>query len=140
MKKMSAAEAREFLLSKPRTGKLATVRADGRPHVTPIWYDLDGDQIVFMTWHESVKAQNIQRTGQVSLCVDDDAPPYAYVIMDGSAELTRPDDMLYWATRISGRYMGEELAESYGKRNSVEGEMLVRMTVQKTLAFKGIAD
>ena len=140
MEKMSPEETRQFLLDKPRVGKLASVRADGRPHVAPIWFDVDGDQIVFMTWHESVKAKNITRSGQVSLCVDDEAPPFAYVIMDGAAELTRPDDMLYWATRISGRYMGEELAESFGKRNSVEGEMLVRMTLTKTLAYKDIAD
>lgn len=140
MEKMSPAETRAFLLSRPRVGKLASVRADGRPHVTPIWFDVDGDQIVFMTWHESVKAKNITRSGQVCLCVDEEAPPYAYVIMDGIAELSRPDDMLYWATRISGRYMGEDLADAYGKRNSVEGEMLVRMTVTKTQAFKGIAD
>lgn len=140
MEKMSTQETRDFLLSQPRTGKLASVRADGRPHVTPIWFDLDGDEIVFMTWHESVKAKNITHSGKVSICVDEEAPPYAYVIMEGTAKLTRPDDMLYWSTRISGRYMGEDLAEAYGKRNAVEGEMLVRMTVTKTMAFKGIAD
>jgi nitroimidazol reductase NimA-like FMN-containing flavoprotein (pyridoxamine 5'-phosphate oxidase superfamily) len=42
MKEMGDEERRGFLLDRARTAKLATVRADGRPHVAPIWYDLDG--------------------------------------------------------------------------------------------------
>ena len=41
MRELSPAEIRAFLTSGTRTGKLAVVRADGRPHVTPIWFDLD---------------------------------------------------------------------------------------------------
>jgi nitroimidazol reductase NimA-like FMN-containing flavoprotein (pyridoxamine 5'-phosphate oxidase superfamily) len=43
MAEMTEAEWRAFLTERPRTGKLATVRADGRPHVAPIWFDLDDD-------------------------------------------------------------------------------------------------
>ena len=46
----------------------------------------------------------------------------------------------YWSTRIAGRYMGEELAEAYGKRNSVEGELLVRITPTKVVFMKGVAN
>ena len=49
-------------------------------------------------------------------------------------------DLLYWATRIGGRYMGAELAESYGRRNAVPGELLVRVTPEKIVARKNIAD
>ena len=41
---------RDFILEDPpRTAKLAVVRADGSPHVAPVWVDLEGDEIVFMT-------------------------------------------------------------------------------------------
>lgn len=46
MRQMNPAEARAFLLERPRTAKLASVRADGRPHVAPIWFDLDGDTLM----------------------------------------------------------------------------------------------
>jgi PPOX class probable F420-dependent enzyme len=80
MHTMSPAEARAFLLARPRTAKLATVRADGRPHVAPVWFDLDGDDLRFTTWHASVKAVNLRRDPRVSLCVDDEAPPFAFVM------------------------------------------------------------
>jgi len=141
MEHMSAEEIRQFLLEKARTGKLATVRADGRPHVAPIWIDVDGDAIFFTTGHESVKAVNIRRDPRVAICVDDDQPPFSFVIIEGTASVTdNSEELRYWATRIAGRYMGEELAEAYGKRNSVEGELLVKVTPTKIIAWKKISD
>lgn len=141
MSEMTAAEYRSFMLDRARTASLATVRADGRPHVAPIWFDLDGETIVFMTGEDTVKGRNMQRDPRVSLCVDDEQPPFHFVLIEGTAELSADDpDKLYWATRIAGRYMGEELAESYGRRNAVPSELLVRVTPGRIVAQKNIAD
>jgi PPOX class probable F420-dependent enzyme len=141
MEEMTREEYKRFLLENHRTGKLATVRGDGRPHVVPIWYDLDGDSLVFTTWHEAVKAVNMRRDPRVSVCVDDENPPFAFVLIEGIARLEmNAPDLAYWATRIAGRYMGAELGETYGKRNAVEGELLVKVTPTKIVARKGIAD
>jgi PPOX class probable F420-dependent enzyme len=132
MPTLSTAEARAFLLARARTAKLATVRADGRPHVAPIWFDLDGDDLLFTTWHASVKAVNLRRDPRVSLCVDDEAPPFAFVIVEGLATLSDDlGELRAWATRIAGRYMGEEQAEVFGQRNGVPGELLVRVQVTR---------
>jgi PPOX class probable F420-dependent enzyme len=141
MRQMTSAEARAFLLERPRTAKLASVRADGRPHVAPIWFDMDGDTIVFTTWHTTVKAANLRRDARVTLCVDDDAPPYAFVIVEGTAEITEDlDELRRWATSIAGRYMGQGQAEAFGKRNGVPGELLVRVTPTRITAQAGIAE
>jgi PPOX class probable F420-dependent enzyme len=134
-------EHKNFLMEQVRTAKLATVRKDGRPHVTPVWFDLDGNTLVFTTWHTSVKAVNIRRDGRVCLCVDDERPPFSYMQIEGTAVLREDSEALnYWATRIAGRYMGEDLAEAYGKRNSVDGELLVRVTPSKIVFVKDVAD
>ena len=133
-------EHRNFLTEQVRTAKLATVRKDGRPHVTPVWFDLDGDTLVFTTWHTSVKAMNIRRDARVCLCVDDEKPPFSYIQIEGTAVMSAGSEALkYWATRIGGRYMGEDLAEAYGMRNSVEGELLVRVTPTKIVFVKDVA-
>ena len=140
---MTDEQALAFLVEKPRTAKLATVRPDGRPHITPIWIDVDGDTVVFTTWHESVKAANLRHDPRASLCVDDEQPPFAYVIIEGEVAVDEdPDtDELYrWAARISGRYMGQELAEQFGRRNAVAGEVLVRIRPTKIIGRAGIAD
>lgn len=141
MAPMTESEYKAFLTNQARTGKLATVRVDGRPHVVPIWFDLDNDTLVFTTWHTSVKAQNMQHDARVCICVDDEKPPFAFVVIEGTVTMTANDaDMHYWATRIGGRYMGADQAEAYGKRNAVTGELLVRVTPTRIIAQKNIAD
>ncbi|MDQ2716676.1 MAG: pyridoxamine 5'-phosphate oxidase family protein, partial [Chloroflexota bacterium] len=71
-----------FLVAHPRTGKLATMRVDGRPHVVPVWFDLYGDTLVFTTWHTTVKALNMRHQPYVCLCVDDETPPFAFASIE----------------------------------------------------------
>lgn len=142
MQPMTDDEARAFLLEGTRTGKLATVRADGRPHVAPVWFLLDGEDVVFTTWHDTVKAANLSADPRASLCVDDEQPPFAFVIVEGTVSIERAPDRaehLRWATEIARRYMGDEVAEAYGRRNAVEGEWLLRLTPTKIVAQKDIA-
>ncbi|MFD5913339.1 PPOX class F420-dependent oxidoreductase [Streptomyces massasporeus] len=139
--KMTDAQWREFVSDGTRTAKLSTVRADGSPHVAPIWFLLDGDEVVFNTGKETVKGRNIVRDGRIALCVDDDRPPFSFVVLQGRAHVSEDvDEVRHWATRIGARYMGEERAEEFGARNGVPGELLVRVTVDRVLAERDIAD
>lgn len=138
--KMTDDEWRAFVSHGTRTGKLSTVRADGRPHVAPIWFLLDGDEVVFNTGKGTVKGRNLARDGRVALCVDDDRPPFGFVVLEGRARISEDlGELRHWATRIAGRYMGEERAEEFGARNGVPGELLVRVAVDKVLAWKSLA-
>lgn len=141
MRLMDRNEALSFLAAGARTGKLATTRADRRPHVTPIWFVLDGEDVVFTTWHTTVKAANLAREGRAALLVDDERPPFSYVLVEGTVRIS--DDleaMLPIATRIGGRYMGEDNAVAFGRRNAVDGELLVRLTPDRIVAQANIAD
>ena len=140
---MNAEEVRAFLTAHPpHTGKLATVRADGRPHLAPVWYDVDDDgTLVFNTGASTVKGRNLQRDSRASLCVDDERPPFSFVVVEGMAELS--DDLVdvrAWAARIGGRYMGPERAEEYGARNGVPGELVVRLRPQGVVSALDLAD
>ncbi|MEU3241611.1 MULTISPECIES: PPOX class F420-dependent oxidoreductase [unclassified Streptomyces] len=138
--KMTDEQWRAFVSEGTRTAKLSTVRADGSPHVAPIWFLLDGDDLVFNTGKETVKGRNLARDGRVALCVDDDRPPFAFVVLEGRAELSEdPEELRQWAARIGGRYMGEDRAEEFGKRNGVPGELLVRVRIDKAVAFSALA-
>lgn len=138
---MTDEQWRAFVSQGTRTGKLSTVRADGSPHVAPIWFLLDGDDLVFNTGKDTVKGRNLARDGRVALCVDDDAPPFAFVVLQGRAELSEDlEQVRHWAARIGGRYMGEERAEEFGARNGVPGELLVRVRIDKVLAYAAVSD
>jgi len=145
MAAMSKEEIRRFLMQGTFTGKLATVRKEGDSHVVPIWFVVDdgtgkreiGD-IVFTTGSESTKAKNIRLA---SICVDDQRLLFSFVTIFGVAKISpyRQREVRKWATKIAERYMGKSKAETYGKRNSGEGEVLVRITPTRIIAEKDIA-
>ncbi len=140
MKEMDENEIIDFLMEGTRTGKLSTVREDGHPHIAPILFVWNEGKIIFCTMDGSVKAKNIRRNPQVSICVDDESPPYAFVIIQGTAKFSdNQKDLLKWNTILGGRYMGEKLAEVYGKRNTVEGSLLVEVTPTKMISEKDVA-
>ena len=124
-----------------RTAKVAVVRADGSPHVAPVWVDLDGEEVVFMTSANTLKGKAILRDPRVSLCWDDERPPFSFVTIAGTAAVsTDATELLQWATRIGGRYMGADRAEEYGRRNAVPPEMVVRVTPTRVVAKVDVAD
>lgn len=124
-----------------RTAKVAVVRADGSPHLAPVWVDLDGDDIVFMTAADTVKGKAILRDPRVSLCWDDERPPFSFVAVTGTATTSDDGaDLLYWGTRIGARYMGAARADEYGRRNAVPPEMVVRITPSRVVAKMNLAD
>jgi PPOX class probable F420-dependent enzyme len=162
-REMTGDEIRNFLLDGTRTGKLATVRADGRPHVTPVWFVLDvppwspsqgsgfaatdgkaavaADDLMLTTGATSLKAKALRRDVRVCMCVDDQAPPYSYVMIEGTAALSDDlDELRRWATAIGGRYMGADRADEFGSRNAVPGELLVRITPTHVVATADMAD
>lgn len=125
---MSKAEVLWFFDDHVIMAHLATVREDGRPHVAPIWIAVDGEDIVFTTWHDSVKGKNIRRTGYGAISVDDYIAPFSSARVEGRIEMVDdPDELRRWAAMIAGRYMGDDRAEEFGARNGVEGELLCRM-------------
>ena len=138
---MTRDQAMEFLAAGARTGKVATASRDGKVHVAPLWFVVDGQDLVFVTTATSVKGRHLHANPLAALCVDDDRPPFGFVVLQGRAVLSEDvDELRHWATRIGGRYMGEARAEEFGRRNGVPGELLVRVRIAKVLAYASVAD
>jgi PPOX class probable F420-dependent enzyme len=137
---------RGFVTALPaRTAKIAVTRADGSPLVTPVWAALDGEgdatEVLFNTGANSGKGRALRVDPRVSLCWDDERPPFTFVTVLGTARLV--DDLQqvrHWAGIIGGRYMGTDRTEEYRARNGVPGELLVRVAVTRVIAVRDIAE
>ena len=140
MRTMSDEEYRAFMMHGTRTAKAATVRANGLPHVKPVWFVLDGDDLLFTTHESYMMTRHLRRDPHIALTIDDQEAPYSYAIIEGTVALSdNLEELMRWATVIGGRYMGADRAEEFGKRNGVPGELLVRVTPTKVLARADIA-
>ena len=139
-RQMSAQEVRSFLSHGTRTAKVATVMADNQPHVMPVWFVLDGEELVFTTWGDSVKGRNLRRDPRAAVVVDEEVAPYAFVHIRGDVTLSEDlEELLRFATAIGGRYMGADRAEEFGRRNAVPGELLVRLRPKRLIATADLA-
>ncbi|VFJ13372.1 pyridoxamine 5'-phosphate oxidase family protein [Candidatus Nitrosocosmicus franklandus] len=100
MTNMNQKEIYNFLTSGTMTAKISSASLRGKPHVAPVWFVVDGKSnqdvsniiIVFTTWSKSLKARNLLLNPQVSLCIDDQTPPYSFVIVNGIAEIDQSPD------------------------------------------------
>jgi PPOX class probable F420-dependent enzyme len=140
MRTKSDDEYRAFMMHGKRTAKAATVNANGLPHVKPVWFVLDGDDLIFTTHESYVMTRHLRRDRHIALTIDDQEAPYRYAIVEGMESISENlDELVRWATVIGGRYMGANRAEEFGRRNGVPGELLVRVTPTKALARADIA-
>ena len=135
MASLSDPEVRDFLQRGTRTGKLSYLAASGRPLVAPIWFVVEDGSIVFNTGKDTAKGRSLARDPRVSLCVDLEEPPYAFIQIQGQADLSEdPVELLRTATALAARYMGQDRAEEFGQRNAVPGELVVRLRPTKVIA------
>ena len=138
---LDPAASLDWAFARPRTAKLATVLASGAPHVAPVWVARDGDRLVFNTGADTLKGRALARDPRVSIAFDDETPPFAFVLVQGTAEVSEDLALVRrWAAVIAGRYMGEDQAEAYGERNGVPGELVVFVTPTKVTGALDIAD
>lgn len=141
MKRMTTEEWRAFAVRGTGTGRFATVGEDGTPHIAPVWFVLDGEDFAFTTGAGTAKVRNLRRSPRAAMCVADDSPPYAYLEARGEVTLSDDlDELVRIATLAAARYMGEDRAEEFGRRNGVPGELVVRLRPTKIVAYSGIAE
>lgn len=140
MERMSRAEAIKFLAEGTRTGRLATASPTGSPHVAPVWFLVDGDDLVFTTAHDTIKGRHLRANPRAALTADVDVFPYSFVVVRGPVAVEEhAADLLMWATRIAERYVPAGQAEAYGRRNAVPEEMLCRLHIDRIAGQADIA-
>lgn len=142
MREMETAEWAAFLREGRRTGKLAYVLSSGRPTVTPVWFVYNDDGVIRLeTGGESGKAKALAAEPRVSMVVDLEAPPFAFVRVAATAKLVDdPHEVYRVAFETGGRYMGADRAEEFGKRNAGPGQIVVELHPTKVTAMADLAD
>ena len=103
----------EAFLRENHFAKLATLKRDGSPHLTPIWFMYEGGRLYVNTTRDRVKYFNIRRDPRVSLLVDNG---YSYVIAEGEARVADERDAKKDIETLAIKYTGEEA----GKKSARE--------------------
>ena len=116
-------ESAVALLLAKNFANVATIRADGTPHVTPVWVDYDGEHVILNTVVGHAKERHLRRDPRVTVLVLDQENPYSYVAVSGVAELTTEGAEEHIG-KMSMKYFGVPM---FGNRDYSEQRILVRV-------------
>ena len=113
------------LIARPVLASLATLNPDGSPQITPLWVDLDGDDVVFNTAKGRKKARNLERDPRVAVTVVDPDDQYNVVVFRGTVIDITTEGADAHIDSMAKKYLG---VDSYPMRR--EGEVRIRVTVR----------
>ena len=134
MPKLNDAERDAFLAERGVLMRIAVVRADGSPLVTPIWFIHEEGAIYFTPREKSEWFQCLRRDPRVALCIDEQPLPYRKVLVEGDAELVydvgNDDAWRDQYRRIAERYVDREGAEAYVQNTIDQPRGLYRVVLQ----------
>jgi PPOX class probable F420-dependent enzyme len=139
MTTMTNNEWRSFVAAGTRLAHVALTRPDGRPHVTPVCFILDGDELAFALSPGSVKGKNLARDRRIAICVSDEQQPYAFVTLEGEAQVSaEPDQIKHIGEAIANRYYPSQPAEDVAESFVQAGFTAVRISITKVIARSGL--
>jgi len=139
MATMTDLEWRSFVATGTRLAHIALTRPDGRPHVTPVCFILDGDELAFALSPGSVKGNSLARDGRVAVCVSDEQQPYGFVTIEGEARIsTEPDQIKHVGAGIANRYYPGQSAEDVVEAFVQGGFTAVRISITNVIARSGL--
>ena len=131
-------EQTDELLNEPIISIITTLRADGSPHMTPVWHMVEGDEIVIAVDRRTVKARNVVNNPSVALCVAADESPQRWILVSGTARLS-DDGALEFVRAVSAHYLGEERAGPYVEEILDKRQFaLLRITPTSVVGFDGL--
>jgi PPOX class probable F420-dependent enzyme len=116
-----------FLRDNPFIGVVTTLRADGSPHSTVVWVDVDEDVVSFNTAHGRAKPRYLATDPRLSLTVIDPTNAFRWIALSGTATLVDEgaDDQI---DRLAKKYLGQE---TYPWRAPDERRVSVRITPER---------
>ena len=135
MPRLTLDERNDFLTAPGILMRIAVVREDGRPLVTPIWFIFEDDAIYFTPREHSEWFACLRRDARVALCIDEQNLPYRKVLLDGEAQLVHDlgaDDV--WRDqylRIAERYVGTQGAQEYVQNTIDQPRALFRLSLEQ---------
>jgi PPOX class probable F420-dependent enzyme len=139
MTTMTADEWRTFVTAGTRLAHLSITRPDGRPHVTPICFVLDGDELAFALSPGSVKGKSMARDPRVAVCISDEQQPYSFVTIEGEAQISAEQDRIKRvATRIADRYYPDQPAAELAESFLQGGFTAVHIAITNVIARSGL--
>jgi PPOX class probable F420-dependent enzyme len=108
-------------------GHVVTLGAGGKPQVTMVWMDVDGDEVLFNTAEGRIKPKNLRADPRIVISVQDRNDPQSHLVFHGKATVAEAgaDDHI---DKLAKRFLG---VDKYPFRRPGEKRLIVRVKVDR---------
>lgn len=123
-------EEQQAFLREHRLVIVGFARKAGPPHMSPVYYAMDGEDIVISTTASRLKAKAVRRSPQISLCVIGEQPPFPYLLVYGTGVIEEKgavDVMMMVGEKMTGNPIPEAARPAIKKRAKDEGRVVLRV-------------
>jgi len=117
------------LFTKRAFASLGTVMPDGRPQVTPVWCDIEGDLVLVNTAKGRQKDKNMRRDPRVALAIIDPDNPYRYLEIRGRVVEITENGADAHIDKMAKKYLG---ADKYPYRSQDEQRVIFKIQSEHT--------
>ncbi|GAB4330971.1 MAG: PPOX class F420-dependent oxidoreductase [Dehalococcoidia bacterium] len=125
-------EEQDAFVSGNKWAVVTTLRSNGTPSSSVIFYAREGDEILFSTTEDRLKAKTLERDPRIAVCVIDEGPPYRYVTIEGHATLQR-DNIVPAHITINKAMRGGDFTppEGFEERLRQQRRLIVRVRPER---------
>lgn len=116
-----------------RWGVVTTLRRDGSPSNSVIFYMLDGDTLVFSTTNDRLKAKSVRNDNRVAVTALDEGEPFGYVTIEGTADI-QEQDLVDGHVRLNRAMRNNpdwQPPEGFAERLESQGRVLIRVNPER---------
>ena len=139
MTTMTNDEWRTFVAEGSRLGNAAVCRPSGLPHVTPICFVVEGDDLLFTTSPASVKGRCLALDDHIAIGVSDEEHPYRFAMLEGQSSLSDdPDELLRVGEAIGRRYLPAQDPQEFAHGLAEAGFAVVRVRITNVIAHRDL--
>jgi PPOX class probable F420-dependent enzyme len=116
------------LLDGTNFAQVATTRKDGSPHVTPVWVDHDGENVLLNTAEGRAWPANARRNGKVAINVLNNENPYEYVYIQGTVADDTTEGADEHIDKLAKKYLD---VDEYPYRTDAEQRLIIKVAPEK---------
>jgi PPOX class probable F420-dependent enzyme len=121
-------QAQDAFINKNKWGVVTTLRHDGSPTSSVIFYVRDGDDLLFSTTKDRLKAKTVAHDARIAVAVLDEGAPFGYVTVEGTATIEE-DDLVARHIMLNKAMRGGEFTppEGFEERLRNERRVIIRV-------------
>lgn len=125
-------EAQDAFINRNKWAVVTSLRADGSPSSSVVFFARQGDELLFSTTSDRLKAKTIANDNRVALCVLDEGAPYGFVTVEGPATI-EADDIVPGHLAVNVAMRGGEFTppEGWEEKLRADGRVIISVKAER---------